>query len=170
MRLFVAINIPEEQKHYLERLAQPFNQYGMRPTKPEQYHLTLRFIEDADPTLIDNALRTIQEEKFQLSFTHLGTFGNTGHPRVLWVGTTAHAAPLRAAVYSSLENIIGTDTRFTHHITLGRFTRAVPSSFYTQLQTPVKPYSFHVQSFQLIKSEETPKGLVHTTLHTYSLV
>lgn len=86
-RLFVAIDLPDFVKQRLTSLCAgvPFARW----CRPEQFHITLRFIGEVDgPTFDDigNALNDIPIYPFELSLAGVGEFGDKRRTRMLWAG------------------------------------------------------------------------------------
>ncbi len=91
MRLFVGIPLPEDVRDALTRLAAGVP--GARWIRPENYHLTLRFIGEVDGPEIDDvadALDTISAPPLALQLAGVGYFGDRRRPRVLWAGVVAN--------------------------------------------------------------------------------
>lgn len=125
VRLFVAIRFSEAVRERL-RLVQGGIE-GVAWTRPENLHLTLRFIGDvAEPEVaeIDRALAGINEAGFSLCLSGVGLFGTPDRPRVLWAGVAASPAlsHLQAKVERAvtLAGLEPERQRFTPHVTLGR--------------------------------------------------
>jgi len=125
MRLFVALDLPWDLK---ERLAQlRVSLPGARFIPPENYHLTLRFIGEADPIQaeeIDHTLAAIRAPAFDLHLSGLGIFSRNGRPAALWVGVDRNPAldHLQAKIETALRRA-GFEPerrRFAPHITLAR--------------------------------------------------
>ena len=130
MRLFVALNIPEETRTALAELIG-----RVKPKCPsakwmraEAMHVTLKFIghtgEENLPAIRD-ALRKIRSQTpVDLQFRGLGFFPNEKRPRVLWCGVeaSANAAVLAADIDQALAMFgVERETRaFVPHLTLAR--------------------------------------------------
>jgi 2'-5' RNA ligase len=131
MRLFVALDIPEEVRAALEAFVAKLRAAcgGARWARLEGVHLTLKFIGEVQPEkaeAIQAALAALPPyARFSMSFRGVGFFPNERRPRVLWAGIEAGAplAELAAAVESALEPLgIARDERaFSPHLTLARF-------------------------------------------------
>ena len=92
-RLFVAIALPEPVRAALVALAQPLP--GVAWTRPEQLHLTLRFIGDVPAEKIERVtahLTAVSVEPFLLPVEDVGAFPPKGPPRVVWIGV-GHGHP-----------------------------------------------------------------------------
>src|SRR5689334_6214104 len=93
MRLFVGIAIPTDIRERLRMLSGGVP--GARWVEPESYHLTLRFIGEADrPTAerIDLALSELSAPAFELELQGVGQFGTGRKSRALWAGVAASPA------------------------------------------------------------------------------
>lgn len=68
---------------------------GVRWQKPENFHVTLKFIGRTDEEgvdRVDSALKTLcaAESPVPLKIQGVGIFGEAGHPRALWAGVLAN--------------------------------------------------------------------------------
>jgi RNA 2',3'-cyclic 3'-phosphodiesterase len=131
MRLFVALDIPEEVRNSLVELVaqlQPSCQ-NARWARVEGLHVTLKFIGEAPlekVEVIKTALSSIPTRaSIPIDFHGLGFFPNERRPRVLWAGieSDAELSELASHVETALESIgIPRETRpFAAHLTLARF-------------------------------------------------
>jgi 2'-5' RNA ligase len=98
MRLFLAIELPDEVRHAVvaeqERLRDALGAAPLAWVRPEQLHLTLVFLGELDATraaaLIDRFNAPLEDiSPFELRFAGLGTFPEARAPRVLWLGVDA---------------------------------------------------------------------------------
>jgi 2'-5' RNA ligase len=72
---------------------------GLRWVRPENLHITLRFLGDTDETKIDSLRRevesvTLPQKRFQATLGGPGCFGSASAPRTLWFGIDAGAMQL----------------------------------------------------------------------------
>lgn len=131
MRLFVAIDIPEETRRALSGLMVHFAEIcrGARWVQPEGMHVTLKFIGDAAdamPPRIAQAFHGLRLDRpIALAFREFGFFPNERHPRVFFVEihSVKELASLAAEVEKRLELLgIAREARaFRPHLTLARF-------------------------------------------------
>ncbi len=87
MRLFVGIALPETVRDRLAMLESGIP--GAKWVRPENLHLTLRFIGEVDGGAahdIDAALAAVEARPFPLAFSGLGCFDRKGKVHTLWVG------------------------------------------------------------------------------------
>lgn len=131
MRLFVALDAPEETRRALGALLENFSEIcgGARWVRPEGVHVTLKFIghiHDAKVSEIREALGRVHDEQpIEVTFREFGFFPNEKHPRVFFVGI--HAGPELASLARQVENhlvplgIAKEERAFRPHLTLARF-------------------------------------------------
>ena len=82
MRLFVALDLPWSLRQRLASLAAS-GIPGAKWVPPENYHMTLRFIGEAQRHLaeeIDHALAALRARDFALTLAGVGTFDKGGRP------------------------------------------------------------------------------------------
>jgi 2'-5' RNA ligase len=130
VRVFVALDIPEEVRAALGKLIARFRTScrAARWVRIEGVHLTLKFIGEVQPGKIEPieaSLRQIRSpDAIELKFRNVGFFPNERRPRVFWAGIDAgpELGALAAAVETSLEPLgIAKEQRaFSPHLTLAR--------------------------------------------------
>jgi len=129
-RLFVAFNLPRVVTRRLTR-SQPPPLPGIRLIPPEQMHVTLHFIGDAELQPILDSLREIEYQAFTVSIEHLGHFKTGGGGAIIWAGIqrSPEVSGLHAVVSKKLTELgIKTETKpYKPHITLARCGPAVRS-------------------------------------------
>ena len=133
LRLFVAIDLPEDVREALRRLQAGLRRHdlpGLRWTRPEGVHLTLKFLGETPATslpaiegALDRAVRGVP--CFRLALGPPGTFGGRRGPRVLWVDVEGELQPLQqlqAAVERELAaaGFAPEERGFSPHLTLAR--------------------------------------------------
>ena len=176
-RLFVALTLPEPVRDSLAALAQPLP--GVSWTRPEQLHVTLRFLGDVPTDKIEPMiarLATVQVAPFVLPIETVGTFPPNRPPRVLWIGVgSGHPRlfQLRQRLDDALlASGLQLDVRTFHpHVTLARTTEnAAPAiAHWLHAQRELMAPPFMVESFDLYSSELRPSGSVHTLEHRFPL-
>ena len=132
LRLFVALDFPAEMRKALARAGRDCSPVlpGVRWTRPETLHLTLKFLGDTGAERVPEvagalraALASRSAGRFMLA--GLGVFPNVRRPSVVWAGISVGAdwvAGLAAAVDGALVPLgFPPETRpFQPHVTLGR--------------------------------------------------
>ncbi len=176
-RLFIALSPPPPVIHALVAVAQPLPDVTW--TKPEQLHLTLRFLGDVPIEQIERVIQrlaTVRVGPFVLPVETLGTFPPNRPPRVLWAGVGA-AHPrlfqLRQRIDDAvLAEGVNLDVRTFHpHATLARCgpgaAKPVAHWLHTNREFTAPP--FRVEAFDLYSSELHPAGAIHTLKQRFPL-
>ena len=176
MRLFVAIPLPDEIRTRLQMLQSGLS--AARWVKPENLHLTLRFIGEVDGGLasdIDATLLALRGEAFELRLDGLGTFGEGWKLRVLWAGVAAdeRLALLQAKIERTLQ-ATGLDPegrKFKPHVTLARFNGGAPPRIENYLGSHIgfQSQSFAVDRFVLYSSFLSHGGPIYCPEAEYPL-
>ena len=136
MRLFVAVEIDDSLKSLLIGLQQELARAGggsLRLMPPENLHLTLKFIGEISPDLVDDAKMLVFDTArvgfpFELALTGAGAFPERGPIRVCWAGLESSSSVLRkmaGELDESFEMLgIKPEKRaFKPHITVARTSR-----------------------------------------------
>ena len=176
-RLFVSLPLPPAVRETLAALAEPLP--GVSWTRPDQLHVTLRFLGDVAVDAIDPLcarLRTVSVEPFILPIEGLGTFPPNRPPRVLWIGVgSGHPRlfQLRQRLDDALlAEGLQLDVRTFHpHITLARCTENAGPAIanWVHVHRGEIPPPFRVDAFELNASELHPSGAVHTLKERFVL-
>lgn len=142
----------------------------MRWTRPDQMHLTLKFLGDVRvgqlPVICDAVRRAAATHgPFEFRVTGVGCFPKGGPVRVLWVGVedaSGELAALQSAVESAVEPLgFPREQRaFSAHLTLGRVKEASASAAIRRaLQTAsFGPAVQRVDEIVLFESQLSPGG------------
>lgn len=154
---------------------------GASWVKPENIHLTLKFLGELSPARADEVAEALQGvaeglEPFTLTASGVKGFPNLARPRVLWVGIEENEALL--SLYEEIEQTLSyinieKETRpFRAHLTLCRIRSAEGPS---TIGAPARALGsdinvdFNVDSFELFKSVLKPGGAVHSIINSISL-
>ena len=112
-RLFIAIPLPDSVRKQLTSLYEPIR--GIVWTRPEQLHLTLRFLGEVDESLVaplEDSLTTVRVEPFLLPVEGTGSFPLRGPARVVWVGIGAGHPRLYQLRQQLDDALLSTSERF----------------------------------------------------------
>jgi len=178
LRLFVAVDLPAELRPVIARLCQGLG--DARWTRPEQLHITLRFLGDtAEDRLADlrTRLREVRAPRFELALRGTGVFPppSARKPaRVLWLGLEP-PEPVRT-LKDAVDGVLGPDPEtanrvFSPHLTLARF----PTRPRHDLDRFLVEHAgfdggrFAVSSFHLYRSTLRPQGALHEIVESYPL-
>jgi 2'-5' RNA ligase len=184
MRLFVAINLPEDLRSAVWEACHALRarSYPVRWVDAGAIHLTLKFLGDVEetrePVIVDAVRSAVQGTRpFPLSLDGFGAFPTPRRPRVVWVGCEA-APPLEllqdrvernfAAVGFPVEG-----RAFHPHLTLGRARRDARPRDFTGIERELADLDFHgelvVSSVDLMQSVLAPQGARYTRRHAAAL-
>ena len=187
LRLFVAIDLPEDVRESLGRLQAGLRRTdltGLRWTRPEGVHLTLKFLGEtpaAEVAAIEGALaRAVRGvPAFRLALGAPGTFGGRRGPRVLWVDVEGELAPLQrlqAAVERELAAVgFAADERgFSPHLTLARIPQPPPPGLAERVSRALAAVAapqgeFRATELLLMRSRLQPGGAVYSRVAAFPL-
>lgn len=189
MRVFVAVPLPTNLRDQLAATQRQIDahipQGIVRWVRPEQIHITYKFLGDITSTQTDRLIRSTRSackghSPFSVEVRGLGCFPNTRRPRVIWVGlqdTNQALADLQRALEgAAAERDFPRDERpFSPHLTLGRLKRRANGVEIRQvgkvvLSSRVGPFEpLPVTELQIIGSNLTPQGPEYRVLRHIAL-
>jgi 2'-5' RNA ligase len=177
LRLFVAVDVPDDVKASLTEAIAPFQQRipGARWTRPTGWHVTLKFLGSTWPRLVDPVKEAVGEAAgraapFRTGLTELGAFPSARRARVLWAGLS-DAEGRFASLVSSLdelleEHFMPEKRAYTPHLTVARLqTPRALDEFVPELAgTAVASRSFDVTGLVLYRSHLSRQGSTYEPL------
>jgi 2'-5' RNA ligase len=185
VRLFVALEVPSEVRDGFAALIKElraadasFSKNRARWVRPENLHVTLKFIGHVDAGKLD-PIRAVLTEVYssnpvQLHFRGLGFFPSGKRPKVLWVGIEAppNLAQLATEIDARLARlgILGETREFAPHLTLARFDPpGISEGLSTVAQENVAREFGAVRTgeFHLFESKTKPAGAEYTRLASF---
>lgn len=180
MRTFIAIDLPEAIKDKIAELENDFKKLdlGFRWVKPENLHLTLKFLGDVKPEQIDAIKKAITKvsDEFSVFKTRLDGFGffpDKKKPRVFFIGTDREELfrSIAAELETALAEIgFAKEDRFKSHITLARIKDSRNIGFLNKkIATNVSVGIFPVEAISLYKSTITGQGPVYEKIFKRNL-
>jgi 2'-5' RNA ligase len=176
-RTFVALMIPPEWRDYLAALTRGLaaETRGISWVKPENLHMTLRFLGDLD----DEGVRRVSdsvassagpETAPRARIGPIGGFPNLTRPRVIWAGLAEGAEDVSAlarVVNDALQRdgFGPLDKPFRPHLTLARVREGSKGGNAAQDATlPFPPPAAALDRVCVMKSELHPAGARYTAL------
>jgi 2'-5' RNA ligase len=188
VRLFVAIELPDDTKRELSACAEALQQAGLRDglrwVRPEGIHITLKFLGEVADARVDEIAAALQEGvsgagAFELRPEGVGTFGGR-RPRVVWVGVGGETSRL-AALADRVEQAISPlgfpreQRAFSAHLTLARVredaspaAREAIAAGGAAFRAPVFT-SFRVERVSLMRSTLQRGGAVYDAVSVVEL-
>lgn len=158
---------------------------GFRWTVPDQWHLTLGFMEDVAERHLDDLVERLgraahRRTPFELGFAGGGAFPNAGRAKVLWLGVSAEddarteldrlAIGVRAAGTKAGAEVAG--GKYRPHLTLARIGRPQEVTKWVRLLDAYEGPRWTVDEFTLVQShlgEGPRKRPRHVALETFRL-
>ncbi|HPO13297.1 MAG TPA: RNA 2',3'-cyclic phosphodiesterase [Candidatus Hydrogenedentes bacterium] len=184
MRAFIAIELPEAIKDSLMSIRERLRHSGAKASwvHPENMHLTLRFLGEADQDAV-NKISSLLEEAYHacgpltLAVQGLGGFPNRRKPSVVWAGMEVRSGDL-SAIQAHAEHAAQTaglppeEKAFHPHITLARIRDHQALGRLPETLEAAQTYyggEFTASVVSLFSSELRPGGPVYRRLREFSL-
>lgn len=176
IRLFVALELPEELRASLARLQGGLP--GASWVDPDDSHVTLRFIGDVPENRleeIDELLADITAPPFELALAGVGSFARGREPISLWLGLDRSEALM--ALQRRIDRALTRagfphdEKRYTPHATLARLRR-VPEhdlAAFIAAHNLFRAEPFRVDRFTLFSSQLTSAGSIYSAEAEYPL-
>ena len=179
IRSFVAIELPEHVISMLRDVQDDLrgNKFRAKWVRPDNIHLTLKFLGNIDSTDIVGIAGAMSEAiqgcgPINLYAEVVGVFPGIKRARVIWMGLGGQVQRLSEIQRKLEKNLaeIGFSEEnrlFQAHLTLGRFKSAVnPKVIEPILQkySAIRSEAFTLNQIVLFKSDLTPSGPVYSAL------
>ncbi|MFX1314950.1 MAG: RNA 2',3'-cyclic phosphodiesterase [Promethearchaeota archaeon] len=187
IRAFIAIELKNQETienimSFSSRLKQ--NQPNLKLVKPENLHMTVKFLGDIPETLAPNIYNLLQEKinqtmfkgkKFEYALNGVGQFNKFS---VLWINLIGNIQFLQK-VKDTVENILYEElnvekdkrTKFQPHLTIGRLKRnKINYKTFDALKNLINQNkslefgTFTINQIKLKRSILTPKGPIYSDL------
>jgi 2'-5' RNA ligase len=178
LRAFIALEMPPQVVDIVRQSQQALQRGGihLRWVRPENVHLTLRFLGDISTDVIDGircALERLAVEtpSFSLRAKGAGVFPGPSRPRVVWLGLDGqhHLQDIHGKLSSLLseQGFPPGKRPFEGHLTIGRSKGRVDTDrlrgVMAELAT-IEGQFFPADRVCLFKSDLKPGGAVYTPL------
>jgi 2'-5' RNA ligase len=180
MRLFVALNLPDDLRQAVHAATAPLRDAAPREVgwvRADALHLTLKFLGDVEPArtgAIVDALREVAARHLatRVTLAGIGAFPALARPRVVWVGV--EATPRLELLQHDVEATcaaLGFEVEgrpFRPHVTLGRVrpgaAAAMPPALATAAATCTVAADVLVDTLDLMHSTLMPGGTRHVAV------
>jgi 2'-5' RNA ligase len=184
MRIFIGIKFDKTTIEKIIISLKPFKKIAtpIRWVKPENIHLTLKFIGEINEekkNQIEETMEKInfQSEPIEISISGFGKFGQREDLNIFWAGIKDNPdlKALHEKIEDSLDSIhIKRETRkFKPHLTLGRNRKKFNfKSFFPLLEqySDLPIVTFMADRFQVFQSTLSPQGPTYTILKEINFV
>ena len=184
MRLFVAVNLPAEERRAAFDAAAPLRAARL-PVKwvaEDSIHITLRFLGEVDEaragSIADALADAVRPARaFDVTLGGVGAFPTLAKPRVVWLGVERHPAlELLANDVEKALMRLGFEPElrpFHPHLTLGRAERSARPAAFGKLEQLAGRVEYQgsvvVGSVDLMQSVLGPQGAAYTVLSRAAL-
>jgi 2'-5' RNA ligase len=147
----------------------------LRAVAPSNIHVTMRFLGDINPPMVDKlyeAMKSIKFTPFTIKIKGLGVFPSLNYPRVVWAAMTEGTEQLES-IFSQLEPQIralgfaADPYGFSPHLTIARVRSAKNKQNLAEFVTKKADYEFGIinaNCLRLKQSKLSPKGPTYTTI------
>lgn len=182
LRLFVAVDMPEESKSALEQAVNPWRERlgAGRWVVRDNWHVTMKFLGRTWPRLLPVVAAADREVAstvvpFQVRLSGLGVFPGPSRARVLWAGLDdpdGHLTGLSEGLDAALAKDFTPEKRaFTPHLTVARFNPPIPMREHAEALagTPIDAPPFTVDRLVLYRSHLSPRGARYEALEGFPL-
>ena len=172
-RIFIAVNLPETaRKDISEKLISMLPKKGLKIVKPENLHITLKFLgcipEDSAGEIAGKLEKLKNTGKFAVSLKGLGHFNG----KAIWLGIKNGRTELET-LSKEVNALLETETeRFSPHITLARNKLLSRDEFELAIDLLSKlkfEVRFIAESVEVMESELTPEGPIYSVVEKIAL-
>ena len=178
IRSFIAFDIDSEQVlNKLKEAQDMLAKTGADLTlvKPQNIHITLRFLGDITPSMvdkIDKEMQNIAFKPFDVEIKGIGAFPNLNYARVVWAGIQQGEEELKN-IFNQLEPRLRSlgfrpDSKgFSAHLTIARVRSGRNKAELVKCVSEMVDYEFgkvHAECLRLKKSVLTSQGPIYSTL------
>ncbi len=181
MREFIALEVENPAALDDVLKAEALTDGCVKPAGRGDMHLTLIFLGEVDPSVnqaiagaMDDVCRVVS--RYRVEYRGIDAFPSRNRPSVIWVGVTDSGETSKInALLSERLSILGFPAEarpFHPHITLARVKCRVGEGKLEGLFRDWEEKSFGFQEIRKVflkKSELTPQGAIHTSLHVSRL-
>jgi len=194
MRLFIALDLDDAIRERIVRFLEGVRGFApeARWVRPESLHVTLKFVgqwPDDKLAEMQQGLKNIRSERFELNVSDYGFFPTAKAPRVFWIGIQAgpQLAALAAAIDAQTASlgVAREEHPFSPHLTLARRVGGSgsprknkddhPNPTFARLKERLGAMSkldfgsMTARQFFLYQSELSPHGSQYTKLSAFPL-
>ena len=185
-RLFLAIPIKTADNGFVPLLdglkRQLAHEKRINWVRPQNIHLTLKFIGDTPNEDIPKIIEAVEEmlknhKSFTMDFNRIGIFGSRYAPRVLWMGmneTPQELYNLEEDTLTAFDKLgyLRDRQNFVPHITLGRIKELCEKQYFQKIVSSIEQKSYikqEVNEIILFQSILRPEGATYKELKKFQL-
>jgi 2'-5' RNA ligase len=173
MRVFVAIEISNNDViNSIKELQKGIN-IDAKPVETKNFHFTLQFLGDVSEDILKKiikALSTIEFRNFIVNLKGIGVFPKSKFPKIIWIGTDENGGNMLVELSKKIEKVLkplgfSLDKPFTPHITIFRIKKKI-GDITKELNTQknIDCGMEKITNIKLKKSELKTNGPIYTDL------
>ena len=180
IRLFISLKIPDEalDKVLGECLNASEDPLEFKWETKDKIHLTLKFIGEVEPKLVEpitNELEFVKDySSFICSISRFGFFFRNHEPKILW--SDLHSDPSFTPIVDELNSrmekfgIESEKRKFKAHLTLMRIKKKVSEKFIKKMKSyEFEKINFTADKIALVQSQLFKEGASYKDLKIYEL-
>ncbi len=172
MRTFVAAEITDQSILSSIKNLQSNLRIEARPVELQNMHFTLLFLGEISEDMVQRVqdeLKTIKFDSFDISFEGIGAFPKPKFPRVVWVGVRNGAGQLVDLAKTVEEKLsplgFKSDKEFKPHITMFRIKNKIGDITYELAKYSNEKFGLQkISEIKFKKSVLTPSGPIYSDL------
>ncbi len=174
-RLFLAIDLDEAVRDFVEEVAARFKARGLKATvQPrDKLHVTIAFLGDVLPEKLGEFVPHLRSaaaacRRFELKLDTVGAFPNLQRARVLWVGCSA-APPLYRDCARAVRSVLSSfgwsfDEESVPHITVCRVKRPHHGLVPIEMPAPVQLPVTQIQLYESVPERGKTRYVARETM------
>ena len=172
MRIFIAIDLPEDVKEEIKKIQNILPDFSGKKTELQNLHLTLKFLGEIEEDTLEkvkNKLKEIKFKKFKAKLSKIGVF-NENFIKIIWV-KLENCDELQKEIDKKLADLFKEEERFMSHVTIAR-VKSIRNKkkFLEELKKiKTKEVEFEVEEFKLKESRLRDQGSEYKDLEIYKL-
>jgi len=176
MRLFIAIEIPNDMRNYLGKIQEKIDDVTnkIRFVDKNNIHLTLKFLGEVQPDKTEEVkeiLKKITFSPFSVHLDGIGVFPSESYIRVVWIGLKPEdkILELQKDIDEKLKKLFKKEKNFEAHVTLARvkFVENTENFINKLKNIKIENKKIEVSNFKLVKSALTPIGPIYEDLEVF---
>ncbi|MBU0530300.1 MAG: RNA 2',3'-cyclic phosphodiesterase [Nanoarchaeota archaeon] len=182
MRVFVAIDLPEDVKNKISEFINGFdkNVADIKFVDPKNLHITLKFLGEVREDSVKQIVNVLSDYvpksfSYKLHIAGFGFFGSPKFIRALWLGLKEgknETIQIMKDLNKKLDHIRHEDYDLSPHLTIGRVRNSHDAdALLSQIRklADVKIGEIQVDTIKLKKSFLTPEGPMYNDIELFQL-